>query len=378
MQITFITRHLSKKTGLSSLYSRITFNSEIVEIKLPVKAGASWKTDVATSIYINKVKDELNRLYYEMTLKSLQVSPKELKNAYLKKTKVYTLFEVYDTFINKVINERLKLKEISIVVKNKYLYTRNHLQDFVECSFKTSDIPVRSISPLFIADFENFLRQFCNHNSGLKHLHRLKTVVMYSINILKCLDSNPFEQKVLKFQKNLPVFLTIEEIGKIKNKILSERLDKVRDIFLFQCFTGLSYSDIQTLTVENIDFEKKIIRKNRVKTGIESVVFLLQPAWDILLKYNYKLPISSNQKMNAYLKEIATICYINKPLTTHTARHSFATLSLSKEIPINVVSKMMGHTSIRYTEHYAKTLDNDVSNQIVKMSNLFSDKFGLN
>lgn len=378
MQITFITRHLSKKTGLSTLYARITFNSEIAEIKLPLKVTPSWKSDIGITTYISKVRDELTRIHYEMNLNSLQSSPKLIKTEFFKKTKVYSLFEVYDIFTTKIIDTRIKKKEITVVVKDKYAYTRNHLQDFIECNFRTSDIPIKNISPLFVSDFEVFLKQFCNHNSALKHLHRLKSVIMYSINIIKCLDTNPFEQKILKFQKNIPVYLTIEEINKIRVKKLSDRLDKIRDIFLFQCFTGLSFSDIQTLDKTNIDTDKKIIRKNRVKTGVESIIFLLDPAWDILVKYSFNLPVPSNQKMNAYLKEIATVCYISKSLTTHTARHSFATLSLSNEIPINVVSKMMGHTSIKYTEHYAKTLDNDIRKHSVKMSNLFCDKFGLN
>ncbi len=378
MQITFITRHQSKKSGLSTLYARISFSSEIVEIKLLLKVGPNWKTDIGINTYLNKVREELNAIYYEMSLKSLQISPKLIKSEFAKKTKVYSLFEVYDTFVTKIIDSRIKHNEITQVVKNKYTYTRNHLQDFIECNFRTSDIPIKNVSPLFVSDFEIFLRQFCNHNSALKHLHRLKSVVMYSINIIKCLDTNPFEQKILKFQKNNPVHLTIDEINKIKNKNLSDRLDKVRDVFLFQCYTGLSYSDIKSLAIDNIDLDKKIIRKYRVKTNVESVIFLLEPAWKILNKYDYKLPIPTNQKMNAYLKEISTICYISKSLTTHTARHSFATLSLSNEIPINVVSKMMGHTSIRYTEHYAKTLDNDIIKHNEKMSNLFSDRFGLN
>jgi site-specific recombinase XerD len=182
------------------------------------------------------------------------------------------------------------------------------------------------------------------------------------------LNKDPFANYKAKVKEVIREFLTEKEIETILNKrFVSERLELVRDIFIFSCFTGLAYIDVKQLTLDNISLGidgDKWIFKNRQKTETASKIPLLPMAQDIINKYaddpiclneNRLLPILSNQKMNAYLKEIADVCEINKDLTFHIARHTFATtVTLSNGVPLETVSKMFGHTNLKTTQHYAR------------------------
>jgi len=181
-------------------------------------------------------------------------------------------------------------------------------------------------------------------------------------------------------------FLTQDELTKISNKqFLTERLGQVRDVFIFCCFTGLAYSDIEKLSLSNIRTGvdgKKWVYTNRTKTGTRSAVPLLSPAIAILERYSdhpyciikdRAMPVSSNQKMNEYLKEIAAVCEIDKPLSSHIARHTFATtVTLLNGVPMESVSKMLGHTNIRTTQIYAKVLDIKVSADMAPLNNKYN------
>lgn len=173
----------------------------------------------------------------------------------------------------------------------------------------------------------------------------------------------------------------------MNKKFVSERLELVRDIFIFSCFTGLAYIDVKQLTLDNISLGidgDKWIFKNRQKTETASKIPLLPVAQEIINKYsehpvckneNRLLPILSNQKMNAYLKEIVDVCEINKDLTFHIARHTFATtVTLSNGVPLETVSKMLGHTNLKTTQHYAKILDKKISEDMMILKSKFASK----
>jgi site-specific recombinase XerD len=202
------------------------------------------------------------------------------------------------------------------------------------------------------------------------------------------ISKNPFSNYKSKLKEVIREYLSPEEIEMMMNKkFVSNRLEVVRDIFVFSCFTGLAYIDVKQLTPNNISFGidgDKWIFKNRQKTDTASKIPLLPIALSIVNKYashpiclnkNLLLPILSNQKMNAYLKEIADVCGINKELTFHIARHTFATtVTLSNGVPIETVSKMLGHTNLKTTQHYAKILDIKISNDMM----LLKEKFKIN
>lgn len=202
------------------------------------------------------------------------------------------------------------------------------------------------------------------------------------------IDKDPFINYTSKFNEVTRSFLNEQKIEILSTKdFKNERISQVRDIFLFSCFTGLAYIDTQQLTTQNVNIGldgNKWIFTKRQKTKTTSTIPLLTQAECIIEKYkNHQtcinrgrlLPVLSNQKMNAYLKEIADLCGINKELTYHIARHTFATtVTLSNGVSIESVSKMLGHKNIKTTQHYAKILDSKVSEDMMSLRQKFVDK----
>lgn len=356
MIINFFTRKSGKNR--QSLYVRLSLKNQSTEIKLDFLYEInSGKLDY----YKNQVTKELMDLYNDLLLKGNTPDPKTIKDMYLSKNKIRYLLETYwDYFANKLKPKHAK-GDLSDATLQKYNCTYNHLKDFLECR-QCSDINILSVNKEFIDDFENFLAQFNAHNSTVRHLGRLKYILNYATNIKGYLLKNPFDGLKLSRKKTFPTYLEESELKKImlKNNMV-DRLLKVKDVFVFQCFTGLSFYDMTQLTQDNIQGDViKILRK---KTNELSVIYFYDVAKIIWSNYNGKLPVTSNQKMNAYLKEIADLCGINKKLTTHVARHTFATtINLNNGVPMETVRKLLGHSSIKHTEHYAKLLTDTLVN----------------
>ncbi|MCC9138880.1 site-specific integrase [Pontibacter silvestris] len=255
-----------------------------------------------------------------------------------------------------------------------------HTKGFLEWKYSTVDIDLRKVDHGFVSDYDFYLRSVCkcSGNSVAKYIKHLKKVIR------RCLahgwiERDPFLHYKAKLRQVERVFLLEEELEKIAGKeLVTERLSQVRDIFLFSCFTGLAYVDVQQLRrsdiCKGVDGEQWIF-KNRQKTHTPSRIPLVPTALAILDRYQEHpqclnkdrlLPVLSNQKMNAYLKEIMDVCGIVKPVTFHTARHTFATtVTLLNGVPMESVSKMLGHTSIKTTQHYAKVLDIKVSQDMM-------------
>jgi len=225
----------------------------------------------------------------------------------------------------------------------------------------------------------------CDHNTTMKYLSNFKKIVIICLKN-GWLTKDPFYGFKLARKEVVREFLTDEELGLIRSKYFSmERISQVRDIFLFSCYTGLAYADVKKLKRSEIcvgvDGEKWIFT-SRQKTDTLSRIPLLTQAIEILDRYkNYPtcdnqdslLPVLSNQKMNAYLKEIADCCGIQKPFTYHTARHTFATtITLSNGVPIETVSKMLGHRNLKTTQHYAKILDKKVGEDMRRLKEKLS------
>lgn len=252
----------------------------------------------------------------------------------------------------------------------------SHIKEFLKWKFNVSDIEITEIDHAFIYDFEFFLRteKSCANNSAVKYVKNFGKIIRICL-ANKWMYHDPFLGYNSKFVEVNRGFLDEEELSLLQNKELKiERIALVRDVFLFSCYTGLSFIDAFNLTKGNIGIGidgNKWIFTARQKTKIASHIPLLPIAEDIIKKYEKHpmcaisgklLPVLSNQKMNAYLKEIADLCEITKELTFHIARHTFATtVTLSNGVPIESVSKMLGHKSIKTTQHYAKILDKKVS-----------------
>jgi site-specific recombinase XerD len=263
--------------------------------------------------------------------------------------------------------------EYSPATAKRYRTSLRHTKNFLKQKYNLEDIPIRKLDYKFITDYEFWLKvtRKCNHNSAIKYLTNFRKIVHICVKN-GWLERDPFAGfKMAKKEVERP-FLSQEELHALaKRKFEMDRLSQVRDIFLFCCYTGLAYVDIQKLTPDEIvtghDGEKWVFTK-REKTETPSGIPLLPPALEILDRYkkhpecvirNKVLPVPTNQKMNAYLKEIADVCGIKKYLTTHLgARHTFATtVTLTNGVPIETVSKMLGHRNLRTTQHYAKILD---------------------
>ena len=271
----------------------------------------------------------------------------------------------------------------------RYETSLKHTKNFLLWKYNISDISIEKIDYSFIMEYEFYLRSVrkCANNTAVKYIKNFHKI----INICLAngwLTKDPFANYKSKVKEVIREYLTEREIQDLMEKeLVSDRLELVRDIFIFSCFTGLAYIDVKQLSNDNIVLGidgDKWINKNRQKTDTSSRIPILPTAQFIIDKYanhpvcvneDKLLPIFSNQKMNAYLKEIATVCGINKELTFHIARHTFATtVTLSNGVPIETVSKMLGHTNLKTTQHYAKILDKKISEDM----KILKDKFSIN
>lgn len=293
--------------------------------------------------------------------------------------------------------QRMLLEQFHLVVENMKLrintgfsagtvknwsVTERHLQEFLLKHYQVNDIAFKQLDFRFITDFEWFARTHwsCGNNAALKHIERIRKVVKKAVGN-DWLVKGPFMSFEGKQSKSRRTFLTKHELETIQNKTFNiERLQKVKDVFVFCCYTGLAHIDVEKLTPDNIVVGmdgKKWIYTFRKKNDNKSNIPLLPAAIEILEKYrnhpsclasNRLLPVITNIKTNAYLKEIADVCEIKKNLTFHMARHTFATtITLTNGVPIETVSNMLGHSKITTTQIYAKVLGNKVSEDMERL-----------
>jgi site-specific recombinase XerD len=285
-----------------------------------------------------------------------------------------TLLEVFD-YHNRLMEEKIP-SEYRPATLRRYKTTRMHVKDYIKFNYKTDDVLLTQLDHRFISELDHYFRTVkqTNHNTSIKYIKNLKKVVNLAV-ANDWLRKDPFERFSVKIKPVKRDFLTTEELQRIEElKISTDRLDQVRDIFVFSCYTGFAYIDAANLTKDNLrkgmDGEMWIFA-DRTKTSTKSNVPLLPKALEIIKKYEdhpevikkgLLLPMISNQKLNAYLKEIATLAKIDKNLTFHLARHTFATtILLTNNVPIESVSEMLGHKDIRTTQIYAKVVEKKIS-----------------
>ena len=260
---------------------------------------------------------------------------------------------------------------------------------FIKEYYNVSDISLKEVNHMFLHNFEIYLMTTCRcaPNTTAKFLQRFRTIIIMAKNN-GWIHIDPFANFKIRFQKTDRGYLTQQEIDTIMQKeFTTERLEKVRDIFIFSCFTGLAYIDVKNLRQSNIrtSFDDRLwVMGKREKTGVSFSVPLLDIPKKIIEKYSGKLPddkvfpVASNQKMNEYLKEIGTICGIGKDLTFHMARHTFASLiTLSAGVPIETVSRMLGHTNLRTTQIYAAVSSERIHRDMQAIQQRIQDTFTL-
>lgn len=383
------------ESGPVKLYLRITIDKKISETAtalsiIPEKWEAGRMKGVkeeskAFNAYVDTLKAQLYKCHADLLQSGVDITAESLRNAFAGKSEkprfLVEIFKAHNSNIEKLIG-----RDYSKPTLTKYITTLKHLTDFLKWKYRISEISLSKLKYEFLPDFEFYLKTEKNieHNTAAKYIKNVKKVVNECVD-KGWLQINPFSRFKITPKVVDRTFLSEEEIDVIAKKELKvERIALVRDIFLFSCYTGLSFIDVANLTPDHIAIgidRKKWIFTSRQKTNAASHIPLLPPALEIINKYkDYPsavnkgklLPVMSNQKMNAYLKEIADLCGINKDLTFHVARHTFATtVTLTNGVPIESVSKMLGHKKLQTTQHYAKILDKKVSGDM----DLLFDKF---
>ena len=329
--------------------------------------------------YIDELEKKVQEAHTTLIKQRREITAVALRNTVQGKEepngtpKLIKLFEQHNTAMDSLIGVEYRPNTLK-----GYRTTVKHLQTFLLTKFEKTDIFVTELDYSFIVDFDYYLKtNGCSPVSAAKYLKNLKKITNNCIN-RRLLTENPFLGYKNKARAKEREFLTQAQLDRIvRKKIGIPRIAQVRDIFVFCCYTGLSYADVKKLNRDEImtgvDGGQWIFTE-REKTTTSACIPLVKPAIDIIEKYSkyplcedsgMVLPVLSNQKMNSYLKEIADLCDIPQNLTFHLARHTFATtVTLSNGVPIESVSRMLGHTDLRTTQHYAKVLDIKVSNDM--------------
>ncbi len=378
------------KKGLSPIYLRITVNGTRAEISsnrrvstddwdksLGRASGRSEQARIINTALIalqSKVDNCFLRIDTGEKLLTAYEIVDELRGRKVDNVTLMDAFKHHLAEMRKLIGTDYSEKTVL-----RYEVVLNSLEEYLDKIYYTNDIRLRDLDARFIESYNTFLKgtKGLQHNTVVKNIKIIKRVIHVAI-INRWLPEDPFREINVGYRETYRGYLTQEEIENIyKKEFTLNRLGRVRDCFIFQVYTGLAHTDLLDLTADDIqtgiDGGRWIVIK-RKKTGGRSSIPLLPRAEAILTKYandpwclvmGKLLPVSSNQKMNAYLKEIGDLCGITKRLTTHLARHTFATtITLSSGVPIETVSKMLGHADLKTTQIYSKVVDRKVADDM--------------
>ena len=401
-EVFYLRSNYVNKEGKTSVMLRIYLNNERLSLGstgISVKSS-QWDKEkerikgrtteaLNTNLQLDNIASGLQSIFRRIEMSDV-VSLERIKSEFLgKKEEIDTLMQLFEKHNGDVA------KQVGVSVGKatlqKYNVCKRHFSEFLEKQYKRSDLKLTELTYVVIREFDLYLRTEVgqNPNTATKTMKTFKTITLLGQK-MGVLLHDPFMNHRFHIEPVNRGFLTDEEILLIANKDLSiSRLELVRDIFIFSCFTGLAYIDVSNLTPDHIVTlgDKQWIMTQRQKTSVETNVLLLDIPKAIIAKYGGKtyrngklFPMLTNQKTNSYLKEIADICGIKKNLTFHLARHTFATMSLSKGVPMESVSKMLGHTNIRTTQIYARITNKKIEHDMEELAdklNKFNDAMGL-
>lgn len=372
------------KDGTAAIMCRIAVDGEYARLSTKLSVDpAIWNSKASKAegrgAKINELNGRIDDMrvvikehYYDILQRHGYVTAEMVRNAYMGITaKEESLIPLYKEHLE----ETKKLVGLSKAHPTYQKYERMYRRvvEFMKKKYNITDIPLREIKQTFITDLEFFLRTEYKYkqNTIYKCMKFFRQVINKAIRS-GMITVDPFIGYRILCERVDRGYLTDDELKRmIAKKFDTPRLEQVRDIFIFACFTGLAYIDLANLTGENIQkmFDGRLwIVTHRQKTNTKVTVPLLAPALAIIKKYQGQakdgkvLPIISNQKLNGYLKEIADVCNIHKNVTFHMARHTFATtMTLGKGVPMESVSKMLGHTNIQTTQIYARITADKIS-----------------
>ena len=385
-------------SGPMPIYMRITVNGKRAEVSAGRDCEPSgWNSHAGRGIgtksetralnsYLDTLQTKVMNAHQQLIGASKEITAEKLRDQFIGRAEkayyVVALFNEHNDQVKALIGNGFEANTLK-----SYRSSFKHLSTFVQHHYGIVDMNVKNLNHAFIVNYEFYLKTVCKCSgvSAAKYIKHLKKIVNNCL-ANKWLSDNPFINYRSKAKAKEKEFLMPQELEAIAIKrVTIDRLAQVRDIFIFCCYTGLCYADVQKLQrhqiATGIDGEQWIFT-TRQKTDTSSRIPLLPIAADIVSKYadhpqcsnkNLVLPVLSNQRMNSYLKEIADICGVTKTLTFHMARHTFATtVTLSNGVPLETVSKMLGHNSIKTTQHYAKILDLKVSQDMAALKQKYA------
>ncbi len=384
----FVYKAKTNSKGLAPLIFRLKYNKQVAQLStgyfIKPKDWNQDKNQVKSSDPSHNV---INQHLKDLELKSYTIFSKMFHDGevYLisiieklkgKEDGPITLLQLVK-LCNKRIYDRIGT-DLKVSSYKKHQVTESKLIEFVH-SLGKQDLRLKELKRSFIEDFNIFMKQRYGNvqNTSGKHLKNLKQYIRYAVN-MEWLTKSPFTEYKVAYKVKEKPFLNIDELMLLENKTFTiKRLQLVKDLFLVQCYTGLSFIDLAELKCSDvttgIDGNQWII-KNRMKTDVRSAIPLLPKALSIILEYNpdYKithseplLPVYSIQKYNSYLKEIADFCGINKELTSHAGRRTFAsTVALGNGISIESIAQMLGHSTTKITHQYARVSDTKVATEM--------------
>lgn len=375
---------------IAPLYVRVTVEGKRSEISLKRKINLKkWNASTGfmkgsgedvriTNKYIGEVSNSLFEIYTSLSKDGKLITADDIKIKYtgmniptVESKKLLEIFDIHNAEVEALVG-----KDYVKATLTKYKTIRSKVDGFIRSKYHKSDLFLEDLDFTFISAFEKYLKitENIEHNTTMGYIKRVKRIMTIAVNN-RWIAQNPFTAFKCTTRKIARTELSELELTALATKKFSvKRLEEVRDCFLFSCYTGYAFIDASKLTREHIVVKNDgelWIETRRTKTEIAADVPLLPQAITIIDKYkNHKeceisgrlLPMKSNQKMNAYLKEIADLTGIDKNLTTHMARHTFATtVTLGNDVPIETVSKMLGHTKITTTQIYARVQEKKIS-----------------
>lgn len=356
------------KDGLAPVELVIIINGDRATINLPRKERpGTFKTALTSrrnsdiKDYLSAVRKRLDEIVTDMMDQGIILNAETLKGYFqyggVRNYTVQDLFDEYIAIVQKKDGTQLTHKTV-----RKYELARDRFYDVID-----KRRPVTGITSTVIAEYMRVLRIDYNSVTTAGYAQKVKSVVKYGLS-KGFIKVDPFIGIHIRKDAKDVDFLTTEEIEKIRDTdFKNESINRIRDLFIFQASSGLSYCDMFTLVPEDFQMNQDghmYIHKRRAKTNIFFTSVILPDGEDIVEKYDFKLPVISNNKYNAYLKFIKDICEIDKPLHTHIARHTYATRCINAGIRLEVVQKLMGHATTRQCLHYAKLVEKNIVDEV--------------
>lgn len=364
MVLNFICRaSKARKNGLSPIELSIIINNKRSIITLDrLIQSQKWNTNtqkVKGDKELNEYIDVIRKKCYSIETELIKIDQLDIdtfvysfKNGIPQKQD--TILAIYDKH-NELYKQNYLCGKINETAYYKYTKNRERLADFIKKTMGKDDIKVKDITPLFVENFQNFCLKTLKTNTTNKQLKMLKKILSFAVKE-RYIDVSPF-QMVIREEKLEYNVLDKDDIEiLLSQKFTDRRIEEIRDMFVFQCYTGLAYADMVSLTKE--DIKDDVIIKRRKKTDVQFVIPLLSVAKQIIEKYEYELPVMSNQKYNQYLKLLGDYCNLGKKLHSHLARHSFACLLLNNGVDMKTISRTLGHSSLQTTERIYASMNN--------------------